>query len=317
MTEKLITKINENFINELNVCSKILLIPSYFNHFNPIIKYNVLSFAKIDKEYIKKISTKNNNKDKYMIYIKKYDNNELKTFYSFFYDITFIKPFFKQIVETYIFLLKSFQLLNNNNICYFDLNFDKFFFNKYHIPIINNFEKSILYDDVSFLKTCNNLNTYLEPLELHVISFLNKYDNISLSFANIEDICKKYIFKLKSHIKINFPDDFYNNCVESLLCFVNKSKNNIIDNLVTYIHTWDAYKLNILYLQIIGVFFEQKEDNIFFKHLLLNIEPNVKKRMSFDKTIENFENIINSDINWNFVSELKREKVIELFSILS
>jgi hypothetical protein len=141
---------------ELEICKKILKIPTYFLFFSPIRKFN---FLNISEKYI-------------LVY-----REELQPFSDFFGKCA-EKEIISRIFTSYGHLIRACQILNQYGIVY--ENYDKIGFNHQNQPILFDFER-------------NRAKIQYLPIEAHVTAFLEKNDVLSLSKSNIEEICGTFL----------------------------------------------------------------------------------------------------------------------------
>jgi hypothetical protein len=141
---------------ELEICKKILKIPTYFLFFSPIRKFN---FLNISEKYI-------------LVY-----REELQSFSDFFEKCA-EKERISRIFTSYSHLIRACQILNQYGIVY--ENYDKIGFNRQNQPILFDFER-------------NRAKMQYLPIEAHVMAFLEKNDVLSLSKSNIEEICGTFL----------------------------------------------------------------------------------------------------------------------------
>ena len=88
------------------------------------------------------------------------------------------------------------------------------------------------------------------PIEVHIISFLTKNNNKSLSISNIrEGICDNFpppppppLSKTPS-----YEPNEVKKCVNIFSYLVNKPSNDIIEDMKIRMNTWDLYGIAMLY----------------------------------------------------------------------
>ena len=212
---------------EIVICDKIKKIPNYSCFFSPILKYSLIQSS-----------------DKYAVIY----SEELKPFYDYFRNCSNKERKYR-IWSSYIYLIKGFKLLHSHEI--FHGNYGKIGFNKENQPVLFDFceeQESLRGGERraysggrmpdEYERNMYNLSHF--PIEMHIISFLEKDSgvNASLSKFNIETIFH------------NFLEDVQMECPDFLFNYVNKPKEQILDALWKYRYTWDNYALSMLYLEI-------------------------------------------------------------------
>ena len=84
--------------------------------------------------------------------------------------------------------------------------------------------------------------------------------------------------------------------------YTNMSATNIVTELIKNYNTWDNYALSEMFLCLINFisysgFTDNKLIKEFSEILLLNIHPNVAKRLSFDDTKKRYNKLFSLDIS--------------------
>jgi hypothetical protein len=302
-----IIKKYEECINEINISEKIKQIPYFFLYFSPIKNSKILNVSEIDENILElsEIAEK-----KYYVLLLREDLY-YASFSHFFNNLSNPKEKVLELFDSYTYLLKAIHMLNSNKIVYFDINDKKIGYNKKKQPLLKNFSESFcINDDFSqrFIKYSPEI--YSLPIEFHIISFLkdDSREKKSISQANIEEICKDFIVKNQAlrGFSPEFIKIFYKSLVLQGLSFsiINQSREKIIEKMIKYSITWDNYSLSVLFLPIITKIRENLAiPNSFFdgfsQLLLLNMDPNPEKRLTPQKTLENFKDLFDNSIDWN------------------
>jgi hypothetical protein len=197
---KTIRKLDEKCKNDIKISEEICKnIPFFYTYFNPIIKSEIIKLAIVDEEN-EIIDTDFNNNPYNVtnkiddVLIWKKNKSEYKEFHVFFMELKKPQDIIVYLIDSYKELLESIKILNMHKICYFDLKMDKIVFDKFEKPVLFDFEEAIHYDNIKFLNSYIP-NYYIWTLEATVIHFLKDSECKSISRANIESICKNYIFK--------------------------------------------------------------------------------------------------------------------------
>ena len=315
-------------INEIKIGEIIEDIPYYRNYYDIITDYDFIDIGKIGEKIIENVDLDTKNKDKkYVVF--NYNDEKRIGFSDFLFKLpnnTNNKQFVFNILNTYSFLLNSLIKLNDNGVCFFELNTENIIFSSYSRPFLKSFKNSLIVSDLNTSYIANivkNIDTYThKPLEVHVLFYLivNNEETMSLSF--IEAISNNYVKNMDvlSLFSQNYKESFEKSCVETLKKYINRSKTAIITDILKYSKYWDNYSLSILYLHIIGnisKFFSLKGTfmNKFTLLLIQNIHPNPLKRESLKETSKNYDKLFdNSD--WGFINDFSSEKMKKLFHLL-
>lgn len=327
-TNKHITKIIEqNFLslNEAKICNIIKKIPYYTHYFLIVEDYDFVNINQINDRFIKKINIEN--KKELLIY--KYKNNNVIKFNDFIFNICEPKLFIKSIIDTFQYILKSLIILNENNICFFDLcpekivvNFDcgeklqiQDFGNSLILPKLNED-----YITKIIQKTSNYTH---KPFEVHILFYLIQNDITTISYSFIEEISEIFVDKLNvlNLFTEQYKKKYKDLCIESLKKYINKSRSFIIEDILKYSNKWDVYSLSLIYLHLFGnvtSVFSLKQTFIskLTIELSKNILPEPSKRNSLENLSKNIDNLLNEENDWDFVQRLGSDKMTQLFSIL-
>jgi hypothetical protein len=310
-------------INEININSKINKIPYYSNHYNVIIDYDFIDISKIDEKIVENMDLMENKK-----YIICHYNNEKRiSFHDFLFNMCDIKEFMLNILTSYSKLLNSLIILNEENICFFELNTVNIVFSNNNSAVLENFQNSLVINELNESYITNiikNIDNYTyKPLEIHVLFYLIIYDESSLSLSFIEYICSNYVqnMSILSLFSKDYKDSYEKACVETLKKYINMPKSAIINDILKYYEYWDNYSLTIIYLHIIGHItriFSLKGTflNKFNLLLVKNIHPNPLKRETLKTTIKKYEELFEEFVDWSFINNIPNEKLTQLYNVL-
>jgi hypothetical protein len=317
---KILCESNFFIQNNIYISNKIRFIKDYYKYFLIIKNDNNIKFGEIDK-FIKE------NID----YNKKYvliDDYNIIYFKDFLFNLPNKKLFFFHLIDSYYYLLKSLKLLNDNNIVFFNLSNKNIVFNKSFIPYIKNFDFSFVKTDLTedFLsKMINSTNNYaLKPIEVHVLFYIFNTDIESLSYSTIEEISNNFVNNVTifTLFSISYKQKYKENCISYLKKYINKTKNEIVNDILSFNYTWDNYSLSVIFLYIIGncIHSFSLKDTILNKLLLLlnkYISPDPSKRENIDYCIKKFEYILSNCDNWNFIENIDEMSFIEYIHKIS
>ena len=287
-------------LNEINISKKISSISNFSSRFQPISNYSMITLAEVNKKY--DIIKKNQN-DRYVLVY--YKNVKIHNKMVFLQDL-FIKKQLKKgifdIINSYQYLLKSLEILHINKIVHYNLNFNNIILKDEDIPIIRNFSRSFKFPLVNEERKHHIFQyyypeNYFYPLEVYIICFLNNSSN-SLSIMNIETICDDFVKNSLGSLQI-FSNEFLKiyktNAIFSLKSYVNKPKEEIIDDIIDkYCYNWDNYSLSIIYLLLLKNTFGSVENDfisLFTQLLIKNIDIIPQNRLNVQDTQKQFYNL--------------------------
>lgn len=311
-------------VNEANISYRISKIPYYSNFFSILYDYELLNLSELNEDLLEKI----NNNDRY--YLFKYNDRECIDFTDNLYNYNNIKKLILDIIDTFRHIFNALIILNDNNICYFNISPNNIVFlkNNREKPVINNFKLSInlrKQDDINYIfEILNNLEDYTyKPIEIHILFYIYKHNMSTISYTFIEEFCENYVNNL--HILRLFSDNYKktykDKCIEFMKRYINRKKDEIIDDIIERSEKWDVYGISVLYLHIFGCLtrvFSLKETSIskITLYLSKNIDPDSDKRMSLQKTLNEFDNLLNNQKDWKFINQLNNVKLKQLFDEL-
>lgn len=310
-------------INEINISSKINKIPYYSNHYNVMIDYDFIDISKIDEKIVENVDLMENKK----YIICHYNDEKFVCFQDFLFNMSDIKQFMLNILTSYSKLLNSLIILNEENICFFELNTVNIVFSNNNTVVLENFQNSLdIYElNESYITNIiKNIDDYTyKPLEIHVLFYLIINDETSLSLSFIEYICTNYVqnMSILSLFSQQYKDSYEKACVETLKKYINMPKSAIINDILKYSSYWDNYSITIIYLHIIGNVsrvFSLKGTfiNKFALLLTKNIHPNPLKREGLKNSIIKYEKLFDEFTDWSFINNIPNEKLTELYNVL-
>lgn len=302
-------------INNIKICEKIKENYNLPNNYLIINDYNPISINEINE---KKYNYNTNINNKYVLL--EYNSEKHLDFYNFLFNLPNPKLFIFHLLDSYEFLLNSLSKLQEINVCFFNLSVKNVVFTKKYKPILQNFETSLLLDKCCnieyFLKMFDKIDDYVcKPIEIHVIFYLIKNNEDSLSFSSIDSICNNFVknTEILSLFPQNFKEEYYKTCMNCLKKYINKPKIEIIKSILTYSNTWDNYELSILYLHIIGkvsTTFLLKDT--FMNKLIIILTKNIgadpTTRNTIIETINHLDALFYEYPNWDYINLIPYEK---------
>lgn len=313
-------------VNEANICHKIKQIIYYSNFFSILDDYEALNISQLNEDIIEKLKDIENNK----YYLFKYSDRNSIDFIDFIYNSTSIKKLIFGVIDSFSHLLYGLHLLNDNNICFFDiLPKNIVYLEKFREkPILRNFRFSLQLNRLNYDYFSNILNkmehfTY-QPLEVHILFYFVNHNITTISYSFIEEFCENFVENLfvLGLFSENYKILYKEQCIETMRKYINISKKEIIDDILERNDKWDVYGISMLYLHIFGCIsrvFSLKGTFIskITIELSKNLHPNSDKRMTLEETINNYNKLLNEETDWSFVNKLDNSKLEKLFDELS
>uniref|UniRef100_A0A6C0IGF0 Protein kinase domain-containing protein n=1 Tax=viral metagenome TaxID=1070528 RepID=A0A6C0IGF0_9ZZZZ len=313
-------------LNNIKISKKIKQNLYFTKYYDVFTEYSTLKVGQLSQkilDYYDILDTENSQKH----ILLHYNGNKLITFNTFLFNLPNPALIVSQIIESYEHLLNSFLKLQENNICYFNFSLKNIVFDINHKPILKNFDLSLIKEELNYsylVKILDKISDFTyKPLEIHVIFYLIKNDENTLSYNSIELISRNFVdnMSILTLFSKNYKDSYFLNCIEFLKKYINKPIINIIEDILDYCDTWDNYSLSILYLHLFGnmtrVF--TLKDNFISKMTIMltkNVCPDPAKRQSIEKTKKEYELLYTQFTDWNFVKQITNEKIKILFDIL-
>jgi serine/threonine protein kinase len=285
-------------VNEVDIGKVVEKIHNYKLFFLPIIEYCKINITEIDSNLIEKCNTLHDNTDLVLMkmnYIKNIG------FYDFIDQIN--KPLIiSTIMNLYLSLLNSIELLANKNIVHYDLKDENILLDKKNkSPIIIDFGISLNMNNFT-LENVEDFfyvyapDYYIWSFDIHFICFLTSNiieDTQVLTEEHIRTI--SYDCVKNNKIMTFFSDEFQENykqqCIKFLSSFTNKTKGEILKKVIVKKNydTWDNYAISCIILKTIHYIFGKGYISIDFFNkiiqiLLVNIHPDPSRRYSIKQT---------------------------------
>jgi hypothetical protein len=317
--------------NEINISEKIKNIPYYYIYYLTLHDYDFIKVGQLGEKVVEELDSDDklndtmNYREKYLLF--QYKNISFFSFEDFLFGLNSPKQFILHILTSFSDLLDSLIILNDNNICFFDLSTDNIIFNKENKLLLQNFQNSIYISKLneSFITDLitNVYDFTNKPLEVHVLFYLIKNDLNTLTDELILSITNKYVENLDilNLFSLSYKDKFKKECIEILNKYKNKPKSDIICDIIEYNETWDSYSISIIYLHIIGNVvrvFELK--GTFLSKLIIglmkNIHPNPTKRENTKSIKHIYNGLFEEFQDWAFINKIPQEKLQKLLDTL-
>jgi hypothetical protein len=309
-------------INEANIAHKIKQIPYYSSFFSVLDDHEELNISRLNKNVIEKMKHTENIK----YYLFKYSDRNSYDLTDLIYNSQTIKKLIFIMIGSFEHLLRGLDLLNKNNICFFDISPKNIVFleNYREKPVLSNVQFSLNIKMLNynyFSPILNKLEDFtFQPLEIHILFYFGKDDMATISYSFINEFCENFVENLNilRLFSDNYKKTYKEHCIDTMRKYINLPRQDIIKDILERNNKWDVYGISILYLQIFGCIsrvFSLK--GTFISKILLalskNIHPDLDKRMSLEETLNVFDKYMNEESNWCFVNKLDNSKLHELF----
>ena len=292
--------------HEYNIGKMVKKIDLYEYYYAPVISMCDVDLAKIDKREkdMCRIIKKNRygeNADFAILKIPFIKHIDISTFLT--RPGVDKKEVLTYILDSYTFLLNNLRILNINGIIHYDLKAPNILIEeKTKTPIIIDFGLSIPISDIrpdnyeTFFYSYSP-SYYIWPIDVHVICYLVNMNPV-LTSATLEELIIEYI-RSTSMLRIfseKFVGKFKDTAMRAYSKYIGMPKDSTINELLKNCNTWDNYALSVMFLNIIGFisgdgFTDNKLIIEFSKLLLMNFHPDGKKRLSFEETKKQYDQI--------------------------
>jgi hypothetical protein len=313
-------------VNETNIAHKISQIPYYSNFFTILEDYEPLNISQLNDDMIEKLK----NPDNINYYLVKYSDRDSIDFTDYLYNSTSIKKLIFDVINSFQHLLYGLHILNENNICFFNISPQNIIFldEFREKPILKNFRFSLILDKLEYTYFSHILHklddfTY-QPFEIHILYYFVSHKMITISYSFIEEFCENFVENL--HIlrlfSENYKKSYKEQCIQTMNKYINLSRKEIIYDIFERNNKWDVYGISILFLQIFGSIsrvFSLKGTFIskITMELSKNLHPDSDKRMTLERTLNEFNKLLNQEENWSYINKLSNTKLEQLFDDLS
>ena len=310
---------DKSAVKEIEIGKIIKEIKGYKNRYAPVLSncfVNISELESLDNK-CSIINRKGNNKF-ILLKILYIDGTD---FLNFLIQQKNSKHILNNIINGYNHLLKSIQLLIENEIIHFDLKGDNIMFNKkMNLPVVIDFGLSVKIEKLNIQNLKKffyvySPDYYIWCLEIHYLSFLVNKEKTPNLFES-KEMVETYISKntaLKNFSK-DFQNRFLNLCMKQVLEYNKIDRIKCIKYLLKFWKTWDNYSLSVLYLKSIyylniGGYEKNNFISFFCEILLKNIHPNPNYRLSINETLKSFngfllDNNINKKKNFDNLNKL-------------
>ena len=313
------------FLNEVQISEQIKrVLPNYSCFFDILTDYSNIKVS--SRQAFLEDDINEEEERETTIFTEKhvlvnYSNEYRIDFYSFILNLPTPKLLIFHIIDSYSYLTRSLLLLKENNIYFFNITAEKKVYNVTTLkPLLHDFENSLHTKNLNkdyLCKIVDKIDDFSNmPLEIHVIFYLIKNNENSLSYSIITEICDNFVENMSvlSIFSQKYKDNFKLSCIETLKKYINVPKTEIINHILTFSETWDNYGLSMLFLEIVGnitrVF--SLTNNFLTKFSILlskNINPVPSKREELSETFNKYERLFIEYPDWSFITSISDEKM--------
>lgn len=312
------------FINELKINEIIKKSKLCYNYYDLMVDYKMLTMAECGENFLTSIEN-GDVSDKY--YIVSYSKRELIDFSSYLYSITYPRHFLSTLLETYKKLLENLLSLSNVGIFFYNISAIDIYYTCDGIPVLKNMNKCIVVKNLDTKYFSHLLeaetNFVSKPIEIHVLFLLLKNDIDTLTIDLVNNIIQKFTSNVKifSYFSLDYRENYCKDAFDFLNDFIGKPKKYIVECILSYAKTWDCYSLSFLFTYIVANIFKVfslKETFMskFLSLLMKCLHANPSKRETSETLLYKFNELLYKKLDWHFVTEMKKENLERLHSIL-
>ena len=310
-------------INEVTICHKIENIPYYSTFFSIMNDYEPIHISQVDHSMIEKV---NNSDQRY--YLFKYDDKYAVPFIDVLYNkTTTIRKLISDMIFAFQHLVEGLILLNANDICFFDISPKHILFLKNYRekPVISQFEMSLNLRRLSFpyiSSIITNIDDFTyKPFEIHILYYFAVHKITTISHSFIEEFCDEFIENISNSVlrlfSNTYKQTYKQQCIETLKTYINRSTNDILDDILERSDKWDVYGISMMFIHIFGCIsrvFSLKGKCIskITVALMKNLHPDSDQRMSLDETLNVFNTYLHEESDWQFINHLDNHKLSQL-----
>lgn len=306
--------------NEIRVTSKLKKIHKYQHFFNIFVEYNRVKVGQLNEKNIEKMDYYNEN---HILFF--YNDKNKVTFNNFIISFNNSRDFFLNLFESYREIIKILCLLYEKSLCVFNISSQTIVFDDTFKPMLTNFKKTIeithnMHLNQHIEEIITNEDFVYKPIELHLLYYLIKNEDFQVNSETIDIILNNYVNEIKIFklFSATFRIEFMYSAETFLKKYLNLSKNEIIEDIFSYAHTWDNYSVSFIYLFVVlnvTKIFSLNEGFIsrFLNILTRIIQPEPSKRLDVCETYKMYCDLFKSCENWDFVYDISNEKLYELY----
>ncbi|MAP67493.1 MAG: hypothetical protein CMF80_07335 [Candidatus Marinimicrobia bacterium] len=304
-------KKNSTSNNEVEIGDRIKKIPNNFKYFRTHEDECDINLSSVDKKLLKNCHPIKLDEDiPYMVLKFRYLDNP--DFFSVLFDSNTSKNHrISYIIQSYLNIIKGFNLLSDINVVQFDLKNENILFDRSNNNfIITDFGISLDMGNFKMEKLLDYFyvyapDYYIWSFDVHVLCYLaRKEDKFTKDI--LVDMINKFI-DANPGMEIfsqDFKNIYFNKCFifgSKYLDISGKNRDDNIKKLISNFKTWDNYSVSALYLRILHILYDGTipESNFLVEYgklLVTNLCPDPEDRLSFKDTYDRFTIIVKESL---------------------
>jgi len=265
---------NDYYLQQLIKVSTIMKnIPKFAEICFPVLDHERLDIGEFNNYDINIMSKSH----EYIIYTINDTKNALPLYDSLYNSQISRRYFLSTFINIYVDMCKNFEKINTQKLILLELHPTNIVFHN-NLPKICSIERSIKYDNISFIDVESFFNNYepnnvMMPIEYHIICYMISNSLEGLSSFNLEEVCNDVIgvrgLQSLKMLEVNSLETYKKQILHYYHTIVNKSKNEIINILFQYCDRWNNYSLTVLYIIFLRDLFKRPNEELFYKNLFL------------------------------------------------
>lgn len=244
--KKEVIEFSISYENEWRISQKIVNIPLFSQRYNIMMERrqikmgNLYSKWVLEEETVNKNTNSKTNQFQFQLVTYSVPQDSQPLYLNISHNLMKEKQIVNELYCIYQYLKKSIQLLNRNNIIYF--NYESlviFTIPNKKVPILSNFGKSFSIEEgvqkevlFQIIDTIQDFTNY--PIEVYVLYYLKNTQRETLSCSNLEEI-------MKTREKGEKKEE------SKLRKWINKSREEIYKSCISTVKEWDIYGLKRMF----------------------------------------------------------------------
>jgi hypothetical protein len=139
---------------------------------------------------------------------------------------------------------------------------------------------------------------------------------VTISYSFIEEVTEIFIQNLNVSI---FPKEYIDNyktlCISYLKKYINKSRKEIVSDILNYSNKWDVYGICLLYFNIftnVCRVFSLK--NTFLNKIVIELlkmfHPDPSKRLGIKEWNKMYKELLDTEKNWSFIDNMEIKRTV-------
>lgn len=324
-THQKIVNYSQFSVNETTLSHKVKRIPGYKEFFSPLEDHEALNVSQLNDAHVMERLPLNEGQRYYLF---TYSDQGARDLIQVLYSAPTIQILLRNALSALQHLLFGLRLLNQRDVCFFDLTpHNIVYLPLREKPVLRNFKFSVNLAHLDYTHLSHILHklpsfTY-QPFEIHVLYYFVKHKMVTISHGFIEDFCEEYL--ASQHVLRFFSPSFSNRCREQceemLGRYINKSRQEIVEDILERNDKWDVYGVSVLFVHIFACVartFSLKDGVIsqLVGELAKNLHPDSDKRRTLGETLYVVQCLLH-EADWSFVAKLDNSLLPSLFEELA